>query len=181
MRPFLVTSPVGDLVIASELLDHVVGNQEDSAMIGLLQKAAMAYLDGYTGRLGRCLLRQKWAFPLSGAPETIHLPFPDCREFKFERLGAGGEWSEVIEPSLTVSGRDTYALIDLPADTEGLFLTCVAGWEDAAAVPQSLKHAVSMLVGHWYENRVAVDTGGADTPVPLGFDAMISPFKNIFV
>lgn len=181
MRPFIVTPPAGDLVDPAELMNHIRGNAEDAALIAGYQKAAVAYLDGYTGRLGRCILRQKWAFPLFEAPETIYLPFPDCREFKFERRDDFGDWSDVIGPSISVTGRDQFALADLPEDTDGLALTCFAGWEAVEDVPDSLKHAVSMLVGHWYESRAAVDTGGADTPVPLGFDAMISPYKNIFV
>jgi len=179
MRPFIVTPPVGNLVETADLLPHLVGNAEDAALITGYQLAAMAYLDGYGGRLGRCLLPQKWAFPLFDAPDTIYLPFPDCRDFKFEYLGATGVWTEVIGPTLKICGRTAYAISDLPADTEALMLTCVAGWESAAKVPASIKHAVYMLVGHWYENRAAVDNADAGLQVPLGFEALISPYKNV--
>ena len=180
MRPFIVTAPTGDLVSISDLLDHVVGSPEHSVLISGLQKAAVAHLDGYTGRLGRCILKQKWALPLFDAPDEIYLPFPDCRDFKFESKNDAGVWSEVLGPSVLPLKLDHLAVSDLPADTSSLYLTCNAGWESVEDVPSDLKLAVSMLVGHWYENRIAVSEGPC-VAVPLGFEAMISPYKNIFV
>ena len=180
MRPFIVTAPVGDLIDPAELMDHVRGNAEDAALLASYQAAAVSYLDGYSGRLGRCLLRQKWAFPLFDAPETVLLPFPDCREFKFERQDALGAWSDVAGPTITVIARDEFQISDLPDDLDGLSLTCIAGWDTSDETPDGVKQAVKMLVAHWYENRTAVNAGSVASAVPLGFDAMIDPYKNVF-
>ncbi len=45
-------------------------------------------------------------------------------------------------------------------------------------VPQSLRHAVSMLVAYWYENREAgVQSNMVPKEVPLGFESLIDQFK----
>jgi hypothetical protein len=42
-----------------------------------------------------------------------------------------------------------------------------AGYGDAAAVPESIKNAILLMVGHWYENREEVIIGQA-MPIPMG-------------
>lgn len=43
---------------------------------------------------------------------------------------------------------------------------------DATAVPASIKHAIKLLVGNWYENRESTIVGSMGT-VPDGFDRII--------
>lgn len=113
--------------------------------------------DGYTGRLGRCILRQKWALPLIVQPDVVCLPFPDCREFKVERL-VDGVWTEVDAVTLALF-ENQVSLSEMPDDWEGLHLTCYAGWESADKVPGNLKQAVRLLVAHWFDSRSAVAIG----------------------
>jgi uncharacterized phiE125 gp8 family phage protein len=42
-----------------------------------------------------------------------------------------------------------------------------------AAVPQTIKQAILLLVGHWYENREAVVIGPAPTSIPMAVDALL--------
>lgn len=183
MRPFRVEAPVGVLVpwdavdglaaqCSLEVTDPRRGQVEG------YERAAVDYLDGYAGRLGRCILRQKWALPLTNNPEIVQLPFPDCRDFQIERM-QGDVWS-VVEGTTLQFFEDQVSLTDLPDDHEGLHLTCWAGWDDADAVPDNLKQAVRLLVAHWFDNRAAVTTGGVPTLVPMGVEAMIAPLRSVF-
>jgi uncharacterized phiE125 gp8 family phage protein len=60
-------------------------------------------------------------------------------------------------------------------------ISFVAGYGDAggtaaasaAAVPQTIKQAILLLVGHWYENREAVVIGPSTGSVPLAVDALL--------
>ena len=55
----------------------------------------------------------------------------------------------------------------------------VAGYAPADC-PKSLKQAILLLVGHWYENREAVqDAASSRTPVelPKGVDALLAPYR----
>ena len=181
MRPFRVEAPQGVLVDLAELREQVrADTNEQDNLIEAFERSAVAYLDGYTGRLGRCILRQKWALPLVGNPEAVFLPFPDCREFKIERLDDQGAWSDVAGVTVTQM-EDCALLMDMPSDQTGLHLTCWAGWETADDVPENLKQAVRMLVGHWFDNRSAVSNGPAPHQVPMAVDAMIGPLVHVFV
>lgn len=51
------------------------------------------------------------------------------------------------------------------------------GGESQGPVPEALKQAVRMLVGHWYENREASVVGVAAQPLPMGVDAIVSEFR----
>ncbi len=181
MRPFRVEAPQGVLVPVEELRQQVrADTDEQDSLIEAYERSAVDYLDGYTGRLGRCILRQKWALQLVGNPEAAFLPFPDCREFSIERLDDQGAWSQV--DGVTVTRMEDYALLmDLPGDQTGLHLTCWAGWSTADDVPDNLKQAVRLLVAHWFDNRAAVTTGQATHRVPMAVDSMIAPLVHVFV
>lgn len=179
MRPFRVEAPQGALVPIEQLkLQARVETDSEDSLITAFEKSAVDYFDGYTGRLGRCVLRQKWALPLIGEPEAVFLPFPDCREFAVERLDDQGAWS--IEAGVTISqDGDCVHLADLPDDQSGFHLTCWAGWETADDVPENLKQAVRMLVAHWYDNRSAVASGDQPHQVPMAVESMISPLLRV--
>ncbi|MEO0485276.1 MAG: head-tail connector protein [Pseudomonadota bacterium] len=137
------------------------------------ERAAVSFLDGYTGRLGRCILDQKWALPLNKRPDVVNLPFPDCRGFAIERKDADS-WVEVPGAALQVF-EDQVSLSDLPSNADGLFLTFRAGWADASNVPEDYKQIVRLLVAHWFVNRAAVSPSTAATAIPFGAEALISP------
>ncbi|MBN6186317.1 phage head-tail connector protein [Aneurinibacillus sp. BA2021] len=49
------------------------------------------------------------------------------------------------------------------------------GTDFIAHVPESIKQAMRMLVGHWYENREAVTIGQTPSNVPFAVDALLWP------
>lgn len=59
------------------------------------------------------------------------------------------------------------------ADISSVTVSWNAGYESADDVPQGLKHAVLMLLGHLYERRLAYDTLNS-IEVPLGVKALLS-------
>jgi uncharacterized phiE125 gp8 family phage protein len=60
-------------------------------------------------------------------------------------------------------------------DDKAVEITYLAGYGGATAVPTPAKHAIKMLVGHWYANREAV--GNAGQNVPMGVAALLEPLK----
>lgn len=48
----------------------------------------------------------------------------------------------------------------------------------AANVPQALKAAIKLLVGHWYENREAVGAVNLK-PLPMAVDSLIWNYRNL--
>lgn len=60
-------------------------------------------------------------------------------------------------------------------DDKSVQITYLAGYGGAANVPAPAKHAIKMLVGHWYANREAIGSVGQN--VPLGVHALLEPLK----
>ena len=60
-------------------------------------------------------------------------------------------------------------------DDKAVQVTYLAGYGGAANVPTPAKHAIKMLVGHWYATREAVGNAGQD--VPMGVHALLAPLK----
>ncbi|MBE3118845.1 MAG: phage head-tail connector protein [Candidatus Atribacteria bacterium] len=62
--------------------------------------------------------------------------------------------------------------------TNAVTVTYSAGYGAASAVPKAITQAILLLVGHWYENREAVQAyGGGVTPLPMAVDALVAPFR----
>ena len=62
---------------------------------------------------------------------------------------------------------------------DAVTVTFTAGYGDRSKVPAPIKGAISMLVGHYYENTEAVDMEKTH-PVAMGVDDIIAPFKAYF-
>ena len=60
-------------------------------------------------------------------------------------------------------------------DDKAVQITYLAGYGGTANVPTPAKHAIKMLVGHWYANREAVGNVGQN--VPIGVHALLEPLK----
>lgn len=48
----------------------------------------------------------------------------------------------------------------------------------AAAIPDPARQAMLLLIGHWYENRMAVVAGSLPQEVPLGVSALLAPITR---
>lgn len=72
------------------------------------------------------------------------------------------------------------------AQINAVTVTFVAGYapgsgsptDYAANVPQALKAAIKLLVGHWYENREAVGAVNLK-PLPMAVDSLIWNYRNL--
>lgn len=53
-------------------------------------------------------------------------------------------------------------------DYNAICVTYVAGWTAAAAVPEKIKQAMRLIIGHWYENREDATVGAVSRTIELG-------------
>lgn len=77
-----------------------------------------------------------------------------------------------IEPAPGVSWPSTQ---DHPAAVE---IEYVAGYGAASAVPEMIKAACKLIVGHLYLNREAVVTGTIATELPLGIQDFVNSLRT---
>lgn len=71
---------------------------------------------------------------------------------------------------LLKSGQAWPAVED--ARPNAVIVTAIAGYGDAADVPEEAKHALKLLIGHWYLNREAVAAGGMSKEIAFSYSAL---------
>lgn len=57
----------------------------------------------------------------------------------------------------------------------------VCGYANAAAVPNPIKQAMYMIIGHLYENRQDVITGTQVNDMPQASELLLQPYRNNFI
>ncbi len=62
-------------------------------------------------------------------------------------------------------------------DDKAVQITYLAGYGSVASVPVAAKHAIKLLVGHWYTHREPVVVGQGANDVPLSVRALLEPLK----
>ena len=60
--------------------------------------------------------------------------------------------------------------------TNAITIELVAGYATVDAVPEDLKQAVLLTVGHWYENREDVVVGDEGAKLPNAVDAILNRY-----
>lgn len=108
MTPVLVNPPEGRLVDLAELKDHLnIYHHDDDLKIDALEQAAVAYLEGWTGVLGRCIREQTWKISVSECG-TFFLPFPDVTEVE------GADWDQANRFVIVAKAGDVTFVCKMP-------------------------------------------------------------------
>lgn len=193
-KPVLVTGPVNTPVSRDEAKAHLrVDYTDDDTLIDRLISAATAYVDGWSGVLGQCLITQSWRQDFSGFPTTaLRLPMTPVQSITTIKYRSDAD----VETTLS---SDNYRLA---TDGQGAFVELIYGetWptageradavsvtaeygygDDATDVPEGIRHAMLLLIGHWYESREAVVVGAPVTDLPMAVDALLMPHRRVGV
>lgn len=176
--PELVTPPSGPVVPVWQLMDHcrVDGDLEGDYLM-TLQEAAVAYLEGWRGVLGRAILPQTWRQEFAGWGD-LRLALPDVDPATVEVEG----FDQDDEPLAATE-------VQISSDEQGWWVTAtgpdvarVRVTYDCGLPADQLPRAqliVKMLVGHWYANREAVVVGMPSGTVPLAAQSLITSLRKV--
>jgi uncharacterized phiE125 gp8 family phage protein len=172
----IVTPPAAEPVSLAEIKLHLRIEPDVSAeddLLNSLIKAARLHAERVTGR---ALVTQTQKLTLDYFPEWgIELPNPPLQSVtsvvywdlnETQQTLAAANYKVVtattpgfVEPAY---GEVWPSTLEISGAVE---ITFVAGYGAAAAVPDDLKAAIKLLVGHWYRNRESVSaTGGIELP-----------------
>ena len=189
-RPVRTVAPATALVSLDEVKAHCrVDFDDDDAMLGALTQAATDFLDGWTGILGRCLISQTWRIDVYDWVGDIRMPFPDVQSVTVKYFDADNAEQTVSSSlyELLEDHRGSFVRF-LDAFTEpaiyddrsdAIQITLVAGYGDNISdVPQAIRQAALLLIGHWYESREAV-SAGAMKEVPMAVDALTKIYRRV--
>lgn len=180
----LITPPATEPVSSSEAKLHcrVDGSTEDTLITALIT-AARQFVENDTGL---ALITQTWSVYLDAWPNTLLLPHsPASAVTSITYTDEDGVTATLdaaaytvrtgFTPVRVVFDADALPTVTL-ADFGAITVTYTAGYGAASAVPQPIRQAMLLLIGHWYRNREAVAAGNMG-PLSLAVDALLAPYR----
>ena len=185
MRTTLSSAPSVEPITLDEAKTHLrVLTSDDDAYITDLIKVARRKVE-YD--LRRALITQTWKMYLDDFPangDVILIPYPPLQSITsikyYDTSNEQQTWSNTeyeldiySEPARVaeVYGYTWPSVYDKLNAVEIIF---IAGYgDDATDVPWTVKQAILMLIGHYYENREATTDGRPITSVPMAYENLI--------
>ena len=181
-------APTSSPVTTEEAKAHArIAYSTDDATVGTLIEAATAHVEQVTGRFLSPRSVVCTRYDATGA--EIRLPAAPIRTVT--RLDFGGApdansaptWVEVPNTRYSLVGAFSVApLIHVWSAPHEVYtwqhvrVALDVGYASVAAIPNDLKTALLLLVGHWYENRQEVVVGAVAAPMLRAVDALLGPY-----
>lgn len=192
-RPVVTVSVAPDAapVSLADVKKHLrVDWTDEDEIIQSYIDAAVQLLDGPTGRLGRGIVTQTWQHVcqrperdrrvwLTAQPnEIVSIRLRGADEAQQSALLAdfrvhSDGYQFAVEP---VTGKEWPSLA---CRWDAIEITFTTGFA-SDKVPQPIRQAILLLVGHWYKEREAV-TNAPLREMPFAVEALLDPYKIGFV
>lgn len=186
MNLTLITAPTVAAVSLVEAKAHLrVTDSGDDTLIAAMVQAATEAAEQMTGR---ALMTQTWQAACDAMPDAFTLTrVPVQSVTSVTYLDADGVVQTLSALLYQLSKSEQGFASIVPAynavwpesrgDVDGVKVRYVAGYADAASVPQSIKSWILLQTGAMYENRES-EVVGNGSAVKLGFaDRLLDRFK----
>lgn len=164
-----------------------VESSDDDSIIQRLIDAAVAFVD-VQGALGKAMITQTWGQWLSPNPSTVYLslgPVQSVSAIKYYDVDGALQTATLADfnvfgtPNrISVSPKSGKAWPVTQTRDDAIKIEYVIGYgSTSASVPETVRHALMMLVAHWYDNR-ETSTEKQMFDLPYGFTDMIGIERN---
>lgn len=185
MSAILLSAPALEPLTVAEAKSYLrVETDDDDAVIASLIAAARSHVEAITRR---ALIAQTWRTVLDGWPPDgrLRLRMGPLRALIAARVfDANGNASTidtatfVLDTAAGVVAAPAWALPQPGRAVAGIELDIQLGYGTAAAdVPDALRHAIRVLVAHWYDNRGQVAIGQSVPMIPPTVTAILNSFR----
>ncbi|GLO78495.1 head-tail connector protein [Sulfitobacter pontiacus] len=164
-----------------------VDHDDENSLIESLIAAAVGYLDGPSGILGRAIVEQEWLLELDAWPNRLALPIEPVTNVAVNYINTSGTETTVPENQLVITDApsartvlewvDGFQAPELNNARYPVKIMITAGFGAAADVDEGLKVAIKMLVGHWYDNRETVVMGMSVIELPMAVSALLARYR----
>lgn len=185
MRYEKTNAPTTYPVTTAEARTHclVYGATDDTYLDSLIA-VATRHVESLSSRQ---LLTATWAARMEDFPEEIELrilPVASIVSITYidednvsQTLAASSYRSDIESPDCPGRISPAYGTTWPAVRGEtynAVTVSFTAGYGAAAAVPETYKHAILLLVGHWFENREPVNIGNIVNTIPLAFHSLMA-------
>jgi len=172
-------------VTTTEARTHclIYGSADDTYLDSLIA-AATRHVESLSSRQ---LLTATWAARMDDFPEEIELRIlpvasvvsivyvdPDAVS---QTLAAANYRTDIESPDCPGRISPAYGMTWPAVRGEtynAVTVSFTAGYGAAAAVPETYKQAILLLVAHWFENREPVNIGNIVNTIPLAFTSLMA-------
>jgi uncharacterized phiE125 gp8 family phage protein len=183
MALILLTESKSQLISLDEMKMHlrIDGTEQDPYLEHLLSSARI-FVEQVTGL---SLVKRTWRYQFDQFPVEkvfLYLPFPPVQSItSFQYVDRNGELKVLIEGSdfvvdLASQPARIAPLLLWPEarnQPNAVTIDYVSGFD---SIPSSIKHAMLLLMGHWYEHRESVAMG-AFHETPMSVDSLLAPYR----
>lgn len=189
MALILTGAPAAEPVTLAEAKAHLrVDHEHEDILIASLILTSRLHVEA---ALDLALITQSWRMTIDAWPETrrIELPLAPLQAVTAIRVRPADGAPYLLPASsylVDVTSRPARivwngAILPRPGVVVGgIEIEVTAGFGASTdAVPAPLRHAILMLVAHWYEHRDPVDIGSSDARVPDAVSDLIKPFRRM--
>ena len=181
----IVDAPAVTPITLAEVKTQLrVEHSDDDVMIHRLIAVAVAYTD-VRGALGQAMITQKWAQWMGPNPQQkvalVLGPVQSVTAIKYYDVDGALQTDTLTnyqtfgtDFTSTVGPKDGFSWPATQNRSDAIRIEYEIGFGDAIAdVPQSIRHALMLLVGHWYDNR---EQSQADKlqDIPYGFEELLN-------
>jgi uncharacterized phiE125 gp8 family phage protein len=183
-----VTGPaVTPISLAEAKAQMRVESSDDDAIIQRLIASAVAFVDAQ-GALGKAMITQTWGQWLSPNPGTVYLslgPVQSVSAIKYYDVDGALQTATLADfnvfgtPNrISVSPKAGRAWPVTQMRDDAIKIEYIIGYgSSSTSVPETVRHALMMLVAHWYDMRETA-TEKQMYDLPYGFSEMIGIERN---
>lgn len=175
-------APTLEPVTIEEALSHLrIDGTDEDAYVGSLLIAARRYAENV---LQRQIMRATFTLTLDYFPDTILLPYPPLGAVSSITYADSSGTTQTLSASIYQVVNDPHGASIVPSygnvwpatrtKPEAVTVTYTAGWSTRALVPQTIKQAILLIIGHWFENREAVTTGTTINEFPMAVESLLN-------
>lgn len=184
------TQPPAALLSVDDIKAHLNLTRDDQdALLASLEKRAVNYFDGYSGILGRAIMRQTWTQTFPKLSEKMRLDIGNVVSVTSVTYYDTESAEQTLNSSLYYLHSDGIghyikrkAVASYPETEErdnAVTVEFLAGWATAADVPEAIQAGVLLLIGHLYNNDSEIGTDQMHD-LPFGFHDLVAPFRKHF-
>jgi len=183
----MMSAPAIEPVTVSEAKEHlrVDGTVED-VLISSLIVTSRLHIEA---ALGLALITQSWKLVLDAWPTegVLRMPLRPVKTVSAVRVFAADGTSEVVDPVryfVDTVGEPPRVIgnaggIPVPGrPLNGIEVDFDAGYGSAVSdVPSPIRHAVLLLVAHWFEHRDPIEIGSSSVTIPASVSHLMEPYR----